>query len=177
MGYSRSLDVFTPLAESHVQGFLGRGVHTLGLLRWILEQTGKADVYVSTFSTSDDFLSGFFRLKKEGLIGESFLLADLKAAGKTLQLANLMKNCFTKVCLAPNHSKIVLVSNESHKVTVISSQNQTYGDRHESTVIMTDSIIFDTFYRQFMNIIDKSVNIDAILERHQSVNRSAEDNN
>lgn len=49
---------------SSYQSYLCTGLHTLGLLGWILEQTGRADVYVSTFSTSDAFLSGFLRLKK-----------------------------------------------------------------------------------------------------------------
>lgn len=52
---------------SSYQSYLCTGLHTLGLLGWILEQTGRADVYVSTFSTSDAFLSGFLRLKKKAL--------------------------------------------------------------------------------------------------------------
>ena len=48
-----------PLATHQLQSHLGRGLHTLGLLGWVLQQTGPADVYVSTFSTSDAFLRGF----------------------------------------------------------------------------------------------------------------------
>ena len=166
---SRYSELFKPLCECPLQGYLGRGVHTLGLLRWILEQTGKADVYVSTFSTSDDFLSGFLRLKKDGLVAESYLLADLKASKKTLQLSQLMQNCFTEVCLAANHSKIVLVRNDTYCVCCVTSQNQTYGDRNESTIISTDKVLYQTFYNSFQFIIDcKSVKINGIIKRHTS---------
>ena len=75
-----------PMATNPLQSHLGRGLHTLGLLGWILEQTGPADVYVSTFSTSDAFLRGFYNLKKKDMVLKSVLLADLKASKKTRPL-------------------------------------------------------------------------------------------
>ena len=82
---------FLPLSDAHTQYHLGTGLHTLGLLGWILKQTGRADVYVSTFSTSDAFLSGFLRLRRRNLINNATLVADLKAARKTVQLYRLMQ--------------------------------------------------------------------------------------
>lgn len=35
--------VLKPLKQSSSQVYLGQGLHTLGLLGWILEQTGPAD--------------------------------------------------------------------------------------------------------------------------------------
>ena len=46
--------VLKPLQQSSSQVFLGQGLHTLGLLGWILEQTGAAHIAVTTFSTSED---------------------------------------------------------------------------------------------------------------------------
>lgn len=99
---------FRPLSDVPTQYHLGTGLHTLGLLRWILKQTGRADVYVSTFSTSDAFLCGFLRLRRRKLIANATLVADLKAARKTVQLYRLMQSCFDHVHLAQNHSKICL---------------------------------------------------------------------
>ena len=39
-----------PLSNTPLQVYLGTGIHTLGLLGWILKQVGRADVYVTTFS-------------------------------------------------------------------------------------------------------------------------------
>lgn len=157
--------IFKPLAKVPTQSYLGKGVHTLGLLNWILQQTGRADVYVSTFSTSDAFLRGFYNLRKKGLIAHSVLLVDLKASKKMVKLYREMQSCFDSVYLTMNHSKVVLVQNDSHLVTVISSQNQTYGDRAESTLVTTDQEIFLQQFSGFKDLIDEnSIMLNGLFE-------------
>lgn len=155
-----------PLATHQLQSHLGRGLHTLGLLGWILQQTGPADVYVSTFSTSDAFLRGFFNLKKKDLVLKSVLLADLKASKKTYKLYKEMQQCFDTVYLAQNHSKVVLVQNDRWTVTVISSQNQTYGDRAECTLVTTSQEVFYQQYCGFRELVDNnSIQLNGLFER------------
>lgn len=155
-----------PLATHPLQSHLGRGLHTLGLLGWILEQTGPADVYVSTFSTSDAFLRGFYNLKKKDLVLKSVLLADLKASKKTYRLYKEMQQNFDAVYLSQNHSKVVLVQNDEWTVTVISSQNQTYGDRAECTLVTTNQEIFYQQYSGFSELVDNnSIQLNGLFER------------
>lgn len=156
---------FRPLSDASTQYHLGTGLHTLGLLGWILQQTGRADVYVSTFSTSDAFLSGFLRLRRRKLIAHATLVADLKAARKTVQLYRLMQSCFDHVHLAMNHSKIVLVHNDSFTVSVISSQNQTYGDRAECTMVTTDPFAYYGLLDGLKQIVDKSLELNGLFNR------------
>lgn len=165
-------ELLKPIAEVSAQFHLGNGLHTLGLLGWILSQTGKADVYVSTFSTSDEFCSGFWRLRKKNLIGNAVLVADLKASRKTVQLYSLMQRCFDSVFLAHNHSKVVLVKNERHMVTVITSQNQTYGDRAECTVVTSDPLAYEAVLKGLRDLIDKSVQLNGIFERRSERDRA-----
>ena len=172
--------LLSPLSKCPLQSFLGKGLHTLGLLDWILKQTGRADVYVSTFSTSDAFLRGFYNLRKKDLIGHSVLLADLKASYKTVKLYREMQCCFDSVYLSMNHSKVVLVQNDSHLVTVISSQNQTYGDRAECTMVTTDQMAFYDLYCGLRDIVDKnSIQLNGlfnrITERDNQVCKNAND--
>lgn len=164
-------ELLRPLDKQPAQYFLGTGLHTLGLLGWILSQTGKADVWVSTFSTSDAFCSGFLNLRKRGLIGKASLVADLKASRKTMQLARLMNNCFDNVYLAQNHSKIVLVQNGRWTVSVITSQNQTYGDRAECTMVTTSQQAFLDLYTGLDNIIKKSIDLNGLFRRITERNR------
>ena len=167
MGRGRNIaTILQPLNKCASQCYLGTGLHTLGLLNWILQQTGRADVYVSTFSTSEAFLNGFFNLRKKKLINHSVLLADLKASKKTVQLYRLMQSCFDTVYLGMNHSKIVLVQNDSHLVSVISSQNQTYGDRAECTMVTTDQMAFYDLYSGLRDIVDKnSIQLNGLFNR------------
>lgn len=154
-----------PLKDRETQTYLGVGLHTLGLIGWILEQTGKANVYVSTFSTSEAFLSGFFNLKKKNLVDKSVLVADLKASRKTVELYRLMSACFDSVFLSMNHSKVVLVWNDKYSVTVISSQNQTYGDRAECTMVTTDKQCFSEVMEGLQKICDNGNQLDGLFSR------------
>lgn len=167
MSRGRSIStILKPLSECACQSYLGTGLHTLGLLDWILRQTGRADVYVSTFSTSDAFLSGFYRLRRRNLVAHSVLVADLKASRKTIGLYKLMRSCFNSVYLAMNHSKIVLVTNDKWQVAVISSQNQTYGDRAECTMITTSGQIFRELYSGLSNLVNNnSLQLNGLFDR------------
>lgn len=151
--------VLKPLQQSSSQVFLGQGLHTLGLLGWILEQTGAAHIAVTTFSTSDAFLCGVINLRKRGLVASSVLVADIKASSKTLKLSRLMSEAFDEVKLTLNHSKVMLVANNEWLVSVITSQNQTYGDRAECTFITTDRDVYLNLNNMLINLLDDTTTI------------------
>lgn len=150
-----------PLSDKPVQAYFGQGLHTLGLLGWILEQTGRATVFVSSYSTSEPFLNGFVRLRQQEKVEKAMLLLDQRAARKTLQLEQLMTGAFDNVFLGQNHSKVLLVHNSRWQVSVVTSQNQTYGGRAESTIILTDKEVFNQLLAQMEDtIVSSSVEID-----------------
>lgn len=154
-------DLLKPLAEAPIQAYFGSGLHTLGLLQWILRQTGPSSVFVSSYSTSEAFLSGCRLLRDKGLMPHSLLLLDQRAARKTLALEHLMCASFEHVFLGQNHSKITLVHNRQWQVSVVTSQNQTYGGRAECTLITTDAGVFQQLKAQFNDILcNGSVEID-----------------
>ena len=149
-----------PLADAPVQAYLGKGLHLLGMLQWVIQQVGVIEwLGVSTYSTSDEFLSGLQSLKRDRLIRTSVLIADVKAAKKTVILEDIMKQCFDEVILAENHSKVMLMMSYGMKISVISSQNQTYGGRSESTMITTMPDVFDSLNEGFMNIVSEGVSL------------------
>lgn len=153
--------ILKPLAEKPIQAYFGSGLHTLGLLGWILSQTGPASIFVSSYSTSEPFLNGVARLRDKGLVRHGILLLDHRAARKTLQLEQLMAGVFDSVMLGQNHSKVLLVHSNMMEVTVVTSQNQTYGDRAESTIVTTDKDVFSQMLEQFMDTCGKGgVEID-----------------
>lgn len=150
---SRGVNISTillPLSEKPIQAYFGQRLHTLGLLKWIIAQTGRANVFVSSYSTSEPFLNGYYLMRRKGDIARGIILLDNRAARKTLQLEQLLCNCFDAVFLGQNHSKVLLIRNSSWSVSVVTSQNQTYGDRAESTIITTDQGVFDQLMKQFI---------------------------
>ena len=152
-----------PLGQCAVQPYFSKSISLAGLLEWILRQTGPAEVMVSTFSTSEEFLRRMARFKGSGMVIRCSLFCDLRAARKTAALAHFIRGVFDTVALCQNHSKVMLVSNESFRVAVVTSQNQTRGDRFEAGIITTDQSTFFNLRLGFDRLAENSMSVDVLF--------------
>ena len=123
---------------------------------------GPAEMVISTFSTSDGFLRRLHRLKKDGMITSCALFLDLKASRKTILLKGFISAVADDVFLCENHSKVVLLSNDRYSVSVVTSQNQTQGNRMECGIITTDTNIFNDLHHGFDRLRSQAVAIGAV---------------
>ena len=148
-------DILKPLDVAGSQAYLSNAIQVADLLEWILEQVGTAKVWQTSFSISEEFLRRLFFIEKSGRVSEFNLVLDHKATNKTLKLWSFITQVIERTYLTDNHSKILLVKAESGEtVSVITSQNLTRGNRHESAFISTDRHIFDTLHAQVTDLID-----------------------
>ena len=147
-------DILKPLSEAPSQAYLSNAVQVADLLEWILEQVGTAKVWQTSFSISEEFLRRLFFIEKSGRVSEFNLVLDHKATNKTLKLWSFMTQVIERTYLTDNHSKILLVEADSGQtVAVVTSQNLTRGNRHESAFISTDKAIFDTLHSEVDDLI------------------------
>jgi len=152
---STMADVLKPLSEAGSQAYLSNAVQVADLLEWILEQVGTAKVWQTSFSISEEFLRRLFFIEKGGKVSEFNLVLDHKATNKTLKLWSFMTQVIERTYLTDNHSKILLVQAENGQtVSVITSQNLTRGNRHESAFISTDKAVFNTLHAQVTDLIE-----------------------
>ena len=150
-------DILKPLSEAPSQAYLSNAVQVADLLEWILEQVGTAKVWQTSFSISEEFLRRLFFIEKSGRVSEFNLVLDHKATNKTLKLWSFMTQVIERTYLTDNHSKILLVEADSGQtVAVVTSQNLTRGNRHESAFISTDKAIFDTL--KYLGVTDREWN-------------------
>ena len=154
-------DLLKPIGEVQTQAYFGRHIHTLGLIKWILSQTGSAEVWVSSYSTSEEFLRGFRLMRQSDSIRSAKMLLDVKASKKTVQLWRMMQACFDEVYLGENHSKVILFRAADCVVSVVTSQNQTYGSRDESTIVTTEpQVFYDLLHCYLDHCTNKSLKIN-----------------
>lgn len=146
-----------------VQAYFSNSVQLADVIASILEHIGASEIVISTFSTSEEFLRRIWRLRKEGLITSASLFCDLKAARKTVHLYTFITSIFDAVHLAENHSKVVLLGNNRYRVAVVTSQNQTRGNRFECGVISSSPELYNQLAQGFALMRDKSLPIDGLL--------------
>lgn len=147
-------DYLKPLADTPNQAYLTNALQVADVLEWILQQVGKSKVWQTSFSISEEFLRRLFFIEKGGKVLEFNLVLDHKATNKTLKLWSFICQVMKRTYLADNHSKILLVESEAgDTISVVTSQNLTRGNRHESTFISTDKAIFAALHGQVMDLI------------------------
>lgn len=143
-----------PLADTSNQAYLTNALQVADVLEWILQQVGKSKVWQTSFSISEEFLRRLFFIEKGGKVLEFNLVLDHKATNKTLKLWSFICQVMKRTYLADNHSKILLVESEAgDTISVVTSQNLTRGNRHESTFISTDKAIFAALHGQVTDLI------------------------
>ncbi len=148
--------ILRPLKDTPFQAYLSNAVQVADILEWILGQVGIAEVWQTSFSISEEFLRRLFFICKANKVSRINLVLDHKATNKTLKLWAFITRVIERTYLADNHSKILLVKSESgHTVSVITSQNLTRGNRHESAFISTDPEIFARLHEQVEELITK----------------------
>lgn len=147
-------DLLQPLKVAQSQAYLSNAVQVADILEWILGQVGVAEVWQTSFSISEEFLRRLYFITKEKRVSRINLVLDHKATNKTLKLWAFITQVIERTYLADNHSKILLVKSEAGEtVSVITSQNLTRGNRHESAFISTDPAIFATLKAQVDDLI------------------------
>ena len=147
-------NILRPLKVTPYQAYLSNAVQVADILEWILAQVGVAEVWQTSFSISEEFLRRLFFITKDKKVSRINLVLDHKATNKTLKLWAFITQVIERTYLADNHSKILLVKSErGDTVSVITSQNLTRGNRHESAFIATDSAIFAELFAQVSDLI------------------------
>lgn len=147
-------EVLQPLSTHPYQVYLSNELQVADVLEWILEQVGRAEVWQTSFSISEEFLRRLFFIERKGKVSRFNLVLDHKAINKTLKLWVFIRQVIANTFLADNHSKILLLQAESgEKVTVVTSQNLTRGNRMESALVTTDPSLFDELHKAVLDLI------------------------
>ena len=155
MKRTASIDkILKPLETTPFQAYLSNAVQVADILDWILSQVGTSEIWQTSFSISEEFLRRLYFITKDKKVSRINLVLDHKATNKTLKLWAFITQVIERTYLADNHSKILLVKSDSGQtVSVITSQNLTRGNRHESAFISTDPDVFATLHAQVNDLI------------------------
>ena len=135
-----------------LQAFLTDTLQLGDVLEQLLHFAGPSRLVVSTFSTGEEFVRRLLRLRREGLITQASVYLDMKAAEKTARTNPILRSAFDAVHLTRNHSKVLLIAGEQQRIVVLTSQNQTRGNRIESYCIMHNDALYLHFSDFFKNL-------------------------
>lgn len=108
------------------------------MLAAILERTGPADVFLSSYAFSEYPARLIADMKNRGVIRELHCLIDKRLDVRSASALNIIRNIATRLQLVNTHAKVTVVENGEHMIAVVGSANYTSNKRYESGVIFTD---------------------------------------
>ncbi len=111
---------------------------THDLLLFILNQTGPAKVYFTTWAISEFSIRQLYQLCQDGLITELRGLFDYRNGIHKPGALQLLRSLSDNICPAKCHAKVLLVFNDTWGVSILSSANMTENPRWEAGTICTD---------------------------------------
>lgn len=141
-------EIIKPLHERPIQAYFSDKFQLYHLLEFILEQTGPATLTISTFSVSEEFIRKLQQFREKGLITNLTIIADQRTAVKALRLSLFTNNISEELLLGNNHAKLILFSNSEWNVSLVTSQNQTRGNRIECGMLCTFKDIYISLLEQ-----------------------------
>lgn len=158
--HSEAVKRIKPVSEYPLQAFYTDKFQLFDSIQIILEQLGgKCDtLYMTSFSVSEEFIRKIWRFRQEMHLDRVVLLLDYKAALKVNKLLHFAKNVFDEVILTSNHGKVILFDS-SLQVSICTSQNQTRGNRRESTIITTDRECYRAFLEEIKNMVETGIKL------------------
>jgi len=136
-----ALAALGPLQPGGRVFLLSKGAVSAGdVVTWALEQTGPADLLVSTWTISPAEISSLKRLVDSGRIRSFRLLTDFSFQRRHPSYAALLRATFgpEAVALTICHAKLAVISNATWAIVVRSSANMNRASRTEYHEISAD---------------------------------------
>lgn len=116
------------------------------LLQYMLEKTGPADVYATTWTITEAPVRVLQQLMGSGAIRSLTLLTDHRIKSRAPGAWQLMQTLGAHVCLSKCHAKITVAIGAEFAIVAVNSQNMTNNPRIEAGTVIFDRAAAE-FYR------------------------------
>jgi hypothetical protein len=111
------------------------------LMEYILRKIGKADVYFTTYSITEETLRNVHKLIDEDLINSIHALFDYRIEKRKAESFQFASRIMNDYCLVKCHAKVMVIANDDWKVSIVGSANMTTNTKLEAGVICTDKSV------------------------------------
>ncbi len=122
---------------------------THDLLFFLLEQTGPARVYFTTWAISEYAIRQLYQFIEHGLILELKGIFDYRNGIRKPAELQFLKKITTDIKAAKCHAKVTVIENDNWGISVVGSANYTRNPRIEAGVLCCDKAVA-VFHRDWI---------------------------
>lgn len=107
------------------------------LLGYLLQKTGPARIYLSTWTITETPVRVLCNLKEQGLITELHCVLDYRTKDRTPKPFQLLSGVANRVKLTKCHAKVTVIENDAWGISIVGSANYSKNPRLEAGTIFT----------------------------------------
>ncbi len=131
-------EVFGPIGQDQILPFVSLGDwSTHDLLFFLLEQTGPARVYFTTWAISEYAIRQLYNLIEQGLILELKGIFDYRNGIRKPAELQFLEKISTDIKPAKCHAKVTVLENDQWGISIVGSANYTRNPRIEAGVLFS----------------------------------------
>lgn len=105
------------------------------LIIYLLKQIGPANLYMTSWSMTEQPLRALLNLKLNGILIDAKCILSDRLIERTPKVYDLAQNVFSQLKLIKLHAKVSVLENDNWQVVVVGSANYTSNPRVEAGVI------------------------------------------
>jgi hypothetical protein len=124
------------------------------LLMALLEQTGQADVTISTYAISEQAARQLALRKDDGGIRNLAVLLDQRVDVRTAGSLQLVRNISDRLGMTECHAKVTLIEGAERQFAVIGSANYSENKRWECGLVTSNAAVIAMHKHWINGIID-----------------------
>lgn len=130
--------VFGTIGQDQILPFVSLGDWSShDLLFFLLEQTGPAKVYFTTWAISEYAIRQLYNLIEQGMILELKGIFDYRNGIRKPAELQFLEKISTEIKPAKCHAKVTVLENENWGISIVGSANYTRNPRIEAGVLFT----------------------------------------
>ena len=131
-------EVFGPICQDQILPFVSLGDwSTHDLLFFLLEQTGPARVYFTTWAISEYAIRQLYNLIEQGMILELKGIFDYRNGIRKPAELQFLEKISTDIKPAKCHAKVTVLENDNWGISIVGSANYTRNPRIEAGVLFS----------------------------------------
>lgn len=115
------------------------------MLQKLLEKTGPADVWISSYAFSEKPARLLCDLKDTGAIKKLSCIIDSRVDVRSASALSMMRNKCDALKLCATHAKVTILKNDQWFLVVVCSANYTTNKRIETGCICTNAVIANCY--------------------------------
>ncbi len=155
---------------------MGDTIHYVSLAEWsmhdllfhLLRQTGPADVYVATWSVSEDAVRQLIAKVNDGSIRKISGVFDWRVKLRNPEALALAKFNIADIRLTTCHAKVTVIENDHWSIVIVGSANYTNNPRIEAGVISCDKTAAEFHKTWMLEELKRSDPFDTKKKRKKS---------